>query len=84
LLDIALPKKNGPTLLAEIRGDQRLGHIPVVVLTASQVHKAVFEAQDLRVDGYLTKPVSWERFVEVVKSLRRSWLEALILPSAKR
>jgi two-component system, chemotaxis family, response regulator Rcp1 len=84
LLDIELPKKNGPALLADIRGDERLDHIPVVVLTVSQVHKAVFEAQSLRVDGYLTKPVSWERFVEVVKSLRRSWLEALVVPSAKQ
>ncbi len=83
LLDIELPKKNGPALLADIRADEQLEHIPVVVLTLSQVHKAVLQAQNLRVDGYLTKPVSWQQFVEVVKSLRRSWLETLVLPSAK-
>ncbi len=81
LLDIELPKKSGPALLADIRGNPQLQHIPVVVLTVSKVHQAVLEAQNLRVDGYLTKPVSWQRFVEVVRSLRRSWLEALVLPA---
>jgi DNA-binding NarL/FixJ family response regulator len=52
----------------------------VVVLTASAVHKAVLEGENLRVDGYMTKPVSFEQFVEVVKSLRRSLLAEVILP----
>jgi two-component system, chemotaxis family, response regulator Rcp1 len=82
LLDMELPKKNGESLLAEIRGDGRLRDIPVIVLTASQVHKAVLQAKDLHVDGFMTKPVSWEQFVSVVQSLRRSWLEGLVLPSA--
>ena len=48
------------------------------------VHKAVLEAKDLHVDGFMTKPVSWEQFIGVVKSLRRSWLESLVLPPAKQ
>jgi CheY-like chemotaxis protein len=82
LLDMELPKRSGSGVLSDIRADPRLQNIPVIVLTASAVHKAVLQAQDLRVDGFMTKPVSWEQFIEVVKSLRRSWLEALVLPAA--
>ncbi len=83
LLDIELPKKSGQSLLAEIRGDPRLHDTPVVVLTGSAVHKAVLQAESLHVDGFMTKPVSWEKFIDVVKSLRRSWLEALVMPAEK-
>lgn len=81
LLDMELPKRSGPGVLADIRADARLQNIPVIVLTASAVHKAVLQAQNLHVDGFMTKPVSWEQFVDVVKSLRKSWLEALVLPA---
>ncbi len=84
LLDMELPKLSGTALLSEIRGDPRLQEIPVIVLTASRVHRTVLEAQALRVDGYMTKPVSWEQFIEVVKSLRRSWLEALVMPATSQ
>ncbi len=80
LLDMELPKRSGPGVLADIRAEPRLQNIPVIVLTASAVHKAVLQAQDLHVDGFMTKPVSWEQFIDVVKSLRRTWLEALVLP----
>jgi two-component system, chemotaxis family, response regulator Rcp1 len=83
LLDMELPKKSGPGLLADIRADEELKNTPVVVLTASEVHKAVLQAQNLHVDGFMTKPVSWEQFIEAVKSLRRSWLETLVLPAMK-
>jgi CheY-like chemotaxis protein len=80
LLDMQLPKMSGREVLAEIRGRENLERIPVVVLTASAVHKAVLEGENLHVDGYMTKPVSFEQFVEVVKSLRRSLLDEIILP----
>lgn len=80
LLDIELPKKDGHQVLAEIRADDTLREIPVVVLTASAVHKVVFEAQNLRVDDYMTKPVNLEKFVQVVKSLRQSWLAEFVFP----
>jgi two-component system, chemotaxis family, response regulator Rcp1 len=83
LLDMELPTVNGEALLAEIRGDARLHDIPVIVLTASAVHKAVLQAKELHVDGFMTKPVSWEQFVAVVKSMRRSWLLGLAEPSAR-
>jgi two-component system response regulator len=74
LLDMELPKQDGRQVLMQIRADEQLKSIPVIVLTASLVHRAVLQAQDLRVDGYMTKPVSLEQFVGTVKSLRRSWL----------
>jgi CheY-like chemotaxis protein len=83
LLDMELPKKDGRHVLAEIRANEDLKGIPVVVLTASLVHRAILEAENLRVDAYMTKPVSLEKFIEVVKSLRRSWLIERVLPSLK-
>lgn len=80
LLDMQLPKLDGREVLAAVRGDERLESVPVVVLTASLVHKAVLEGQNLRVDGYMTKPVSLEQFLDVVRSLRRSWMAEVILP----
>lgn len=81
LLDIELPKKDGRQVLTEIRADSALEGIPVVVLTASLVHRTIFQSGGLQVDGFLAKPVSLEEFLRVIKSLHRSWLTELILPS---
>lgn len=80
LLDMELPKKDGRQVLAEVRAHEALASVPVVVLTASMVHRAVLEAQGLHVDGYMTKPVSLQQFLDVVRSLRRSWLAEIVLP----
>ena len=80
LLDMELPKKDGRQVLCELRGDERLQSIPVLVLTASAVHRAVLQAQNLRIDGFMTKPVSLDQFIQAVKSLRRSRLIELVLP----
>lgn len=74
LLDMELPKKDGYQVLTEVRADDSLKAIPVVVLTASLVHRTILEARGLGVDGYMTKPVSLDQFFSVVKSLHRSWL----------
>jgi len=79
LLDMLLPKKGGCQLLAEIRADEQLKAIPVVVLTGSLVHRALLETQELHVDGFMAKPVDLKKFIEVVKSLHRSWLTELVL-----
>jgi CheY-like chemotaxis protein len=81
LLDLDLPKKDGRQVLIEARADAGLEGIPVVVLTGSLVHQTVLKAEQYRVDGFLPKPVSLEQFISVIKSLRRSWLSELILPS---
>lgn len=80
LLDMELPKKDGHQVLSEIRAEEELKEIPVLVLTASAVHRAVLQAQNLRIDGFMTKPISLEQFIGAVKSLRRSRLLELVLP----
>ncbi len=80
LLDLKLPKKHGREVLAEVRGDDRLKTIPVVVMTTSRVHQEILEEESLQVDSYLTKPVNLQQFLEVVKSLRRLLLDEVILP----
>jgi two-component system response regulator len=80
LLDMELPKKDGRQVLTELRADERLKAIPVLVLTASAVHRAVLQAQNLRIDGFMTKPVSLDQFIQAVKSLRRSVLVDLVMP----
>lgn len=81
LLDMELPKKDGRRVLAEIRGNEELKDIAVIVLTSSLVHRAILLALGLRVDAFMTKPVDWEKFLCAVKSLRRSWLAELVLSS---
>jgi two-component system, chemotaxis family, response regulator Rcp1 len=83
LLDMLLPKKEGHHLLTEIRADERLKEIPVIVLTASLVHRAFLQGEGLHVDGFMSKPVDLKEFVEVVKSLRRSWLTELVLTAVR-
>ncbi len=79
LLDLQLPKKEGQHVLAEIRANEELKDIPVVVLSGSLIHRAIL--QGLHVDGFMTKPVELDKFIGVVKSLRRSWLAELVLSS---
>ena len=79
LLDMELPKKDGRQVLTEIRGDEGLHALPVIVLTASLVHRAVLEAQHLHVDQYMTKPVSLDQFIAAVKSLRQASLVEMVL-----
>jgi chemotaxis family two-component system response regulator Rcp1 len=81
LLDMQLPKKEGQYVLAEIRADEELKDIPVVVVTGSLVCRAILQAQELHVDGFMTKPLELDKFIGMVKSLRRSWLAELVLPS---
>ena len=79
LLDMQLPKKEGQHVLAEIRANEEWKDIPVIVLTGSLVHRAILQAQELHVDGFMAKPVESDKFIGVVKSLRRSWLAELVL-----
>ncbi|MCS7306716.1 MAG: response regulator [Thermoguttaceae bacterium] len=80
LLDLYLPKKDGREVLAEIRADQHLRWLSVVVLTASQLHEEILRREQLAVDGYLVKPIDFPKFIALVKQLRQSWLKEVILP----
>jgi chemotaxis family two-component system response regulator Rcp1 len=80
LLDLGLPKKGGQEVLAEMRADERLKRIPVVVLTASAGDGAFLEPRLLGVDAYMTKPVDKAKFLSVVRELRHRWFADVILP----
>src|SRR5882724_6400943 len=83
LLDLNLPKKDGREVLAEIKEDPELRHIPVVVLTTSTAEHDVLKTYDLHANCYINKPVDFEQFLEVVKSVGDFWFSVVILPSGK-
>ena len=82
LLDLMLPKKGGLEVLAEIRSDADLKNIPVVILTASDAEEDKVKCEQLEVDSYITKPVNLEKFLAVVRQLKRFWHDVVILPSS--
>ncbi len=80
LLDLNLPKKNGREVLAEIKMDERLKHIPIVVLTTSQAEKDIVLTYNLHSNCYITKPVDFDQFIQVVKSIENFWFKVVKLP----
>ena len=83
LLDLNLPKKDGRAVLSEIKGDEELRSIPVVVLTTSKAEEDVLRSYDLHANCYVTKPVDLDKFIVVVQSIDRFWLTVVTLPPAK-
>jgi CheY-like chemotaxis protein len=82
LLDLNMPRKDGREALKEIKTDTILRRIPVVVLTTSKAEEDIFRTYNLGVNSYITKPVSFESLVEVMKTLGEYWFEIVELPSA--
>jgi len=83
LLDLNLPRKNGREVLAEIKEDQDLRHIPVVILTISQDEDDVLKAYNLHANCYIIKPLDLNRFLKVVHSIEDFWLTIVKLPSGR-
>jgi chemotaxis family two-component system response regulator Rcp1 len=81
LLDLNLPKKDGREVLAEIKADDNLKRIPVVILTTSQDEQDVLKSYNLYANCYITKPVDLEQFITVVKSIEDFWLGIVVLPT---
>ena len=81
LLDLNLPKKDGRAVLAEIKVDERLCGIPVVVLSTSQNEEDIASSYDLHANCYISKPVDLDRFVQVVHSIEEFWLGVAQLPT---
>jgi len=79
LLDLNLPKKDGREVLEEIKQDDQLRHIPIVILTTSQAEKDIIESYRLRANAFVTKPVDLEQFLKVVQSIEHFWLEIVKL-----
>ncbi|MPM97728.1 Response regulator rcp1 [bioreactor metagenome] len=81
LLDLNLPKKDGREVLEEIKNDDDLKNIPVVVLTTSKAEADILKSYNLHANAYVTKPVDFDQFIKVIKSIEDFWLEVVRLPS---
>jgi two-component system, response regulator len=84
LLDLNMPRKDGREALAEIKADPDLRRIPVVVLTTSKAEEDIYRTYDLGVNSFITKPVTFEGLVSVMKALGQYWFEIVELPTTKR
>ena len=80
LLDLNLPRKDGRELLGEIKQDAALRTIPVVVLTTSEAEEDIVRSYDLHANAYVTKPVDFEKLVEVVRKIDDFWVTVVKLP----
>jgi CheY-like chemotaxis protein len=80
ILDLNLPRKSGRELLQDVKTDPELMNIPVVVLTTSKSEEDVVKAYGLHANCYITKPVDFTRFVDIVRSISEFWLNVVTLP----
>lgn len=80
LLDLNLPLKDGHEVLAEIKSDESLRRIPVVVLTTSDNERDILESYNLYANCYITKPVDFERFISIVQTIENFWFTIVKLP----
>lgn len=80
LLDLNLPKKDGRQVLQEIKGDEALRTIPVVILTSSEAERDIAGAYALQANCYITKPVDLDQFITVVRSIEDFWFSIVKLP----
>ena len=80
MLDLNLPRKDGREVLAEVKADQSLSTIPVVVLTTSRAEQDILRSYQLNANCYITKPVDFNQFLEVVRTIESFWLFVVTLP----
>ena len=84
LLDLNLPKKDGREVLAEIKQEENLKRIPVVVLTTSRAEEDVVRSYNLHANAYVIKPVDLKQFLQVIRSFEEFWLAVVTLPSSEK
>ena len=80
LLDLNIPKKDGRQVLAEIKSDDDLKRIPVIILTTSRAEEDVIKSYNLHCNCYITKPIDLNQFLNVVRSIEDFWLSIVVLP----
>ncbi len=80
LLDLNLPKKNGREVLKEIKSDNNLRHIPVIILTSSEEEKDILETYNTHANSYITKPVELDGFIKIVSGMENFWFSIVKLP----
>jgi CheY-like chemotaxis protein len=81
LLDLNLPKKDGREVLAEIKSDSSLMMIPVIVLTTSSAEQDILSTYANYANCYITKPVDFNQFINVIRSIENFWLTIVKLPT---
>jgi two-component system, chemotaxis family, response regulator Rcp1 len=81
ILDLNLPRKDGREVLAEIKSDEELKRIPVVIMTISQAEEDIFKSYNLHANCFVTKPIDLNQFIKVVKSIENFWFSVVKLPS---
>ena len=84
LLDLNMPCKDGREVLAEIKQDENLKRIPVVVLTTSRAEEDVVRSYNLHANAYVTKPVDLVQFLEVIRTIEAFWLAVVTLPPGEK
>lgn len=82
LLDLNLPKKDGREVLSEIKVDENLKRIPVVILTTSKAEEDILKTYNHHANCYITKPVDMDQFINVVKYIEDFWFTIVRLPAA--
>lgn len=80
LLDLNMPQKDGREVLEDIKADPELRRIPVVVMTSSAAEEDIVQSYDLHANAYLTKPVSYDGFLDIVRSIEDFWLTVVKMP----
>ncbi len=80
ILDLNLPKKDGREVLGEIKSNDSLKQIPIVILTTSEVEEDIIKSYELHANCYIIKPVNMEQFIKVVKSVGDFWFSIVMLP----
>jgi chemotaxis family two-component system response regulator Rcp1 len=81
LLDLNLPKKDGREVLADVKADEDLRRIPVVILTVSGAEEDIVKTYNLHANCYIRKPIDLDQFIKVVKAIKDFWLSIVILPT---
>jgi two-component system, chemotaxis family, response regulator Rcp1 len=81
LLDLNIPKKDGREVLEEIKQDESLRFVPVVVLTTSNAEQDIVKTYNLKVNAYINKPVDFDRFFDIVQKIETFWLMTATLPT---
>jgi chemotaxis family two-component system response regulator Rcp1 len=84
ILDLNLPKKDGRQVLAEIKVDEDLKRIPVVILTTSCAEEDVIKTYNLHANCYISKPIDMKQFLHVVQSIEEFWLSIVVLPNGAK
>jgi len=80
MLDLNLPRKDGREVLRELKNDPLLKTIPIIVLTTSRADKDILQSYELNANCYITKPVDFPNFIDVIKSIEQFWLAVVTLP----